>query len=415
MDIMTLNNLCEEYWWGIDNTFNKSINKYTMNSKKQNEEKMDFLIDSLISLIRAYPSTEEKRIEWKKEGSDLLDNLIQDTDEFKLGVIDHEMKEDFINSTRMFVKEGKKFDKAMKIEDIGQAMRNVWIVNLIQKSIGHKIEFNRGIFGYSMLYPYTDNYLDDSTISLKDKKEFNSRFRKRLEGKRVEVESHHEKQVYDLVSNIEELYSREKYPKVYEALLSIHSAQEKSLIQQREQTIPYEKNILGISIEKGGTSVMADGYLIYGDMTGDELDFVYKYGFLLQICDDLQDIEDDLANNHNTILTQLAGNYPLDTVVNKLINFTVKLIDEAKCFVCENHKDVRELIKNNCITMILIAIVKNKKYFTKGYIKDVEDHLLISSKYINSMNKNMSKKFRKLKASYNGVAVEDIICELFIY
>lgn len=415
MNIQILNKFCEEHWWNSDNSFNRSINSYTEEAKNSNEVKINLLIDSLINLIKKFPATEEAKVEWRKEGNKLLDDLIKGTDEFKLGVIDESMKNDFINSTRMFVKESKKFDKDMKIQDIGQAMRNVWIVNLIQKAIGYNIEFNKGIFGYSMLYPYTDNYLDNKDISLEEKREFNDRFRKRLEGKAIEGKNKHERQVYDLVSNIEELYSREKYPKVFEALLNIHKAQGESLLQQEKKALPYENNILGISIEKGGTSVLADGYLIYGDMTDEEVDFVYKYGFLLQLCDDIQDIEDDLANNHSTIMTQLSGKYPLDIITNKLINFTIKLIDEAKCFVCENHMELRNLIKNNCITMILIAIIKNKKYFSKEYIQNIEEYLIISSKYIRAMDKNMKKKFRKLKESYSGVSVEDIICELFIY
>lgn len=414
MLVKELSGKCEEYWWNTGGELSKEINKYNATSKKKNEENIEYMVETLIKLIKDFPNSQDQRNNWRKKGDELLDSLMFKVEEFKLGLIDKDMKDEFIESTRRFVRESKKFDNDINLADIGQAMRNVWIVNLLQKAFGHKIEFNKGIFGYSMLYPYTDNYLDNKEISLDIKKRFNDNFKKVLIGENIQGETDYEEKVYDLVKKIEELYPRENYSKVYDSLLYIHEAQVKSLSQQSEANIPYENNILGISIEKGGTSVLADGYLIYGDLTAEEMEFTYNYGFLLQLCDDIQDIEEDLKNGHNTIMTQLAGKNYLDSIVNKLINYTINLIDEANCFVGKNHLELKKLIKNNCISMILIAVIKNKKYFSKEYIESLEEYLLMSSKYIGKMDKKIGRKFNKLKESYNGVKIEDIIIELLV-
>jgi hypothetical protein len=60
----------------------------------------------------------------------------------------------------------------------------------------------------------------------------------------------------------------------------------------------YEKDILAMSIEKGGSSVLADAYLINGTLTEKEATFFFGYGVLLQICDDLQDGKKDLQEQH---------------------------------------------------------------------------------------------------------------------
>ena len=62
------------------------------------------------------------------------------------------------------------------------------------------------IFAYSMLYPYTDNYLDDPSTSLAAKLEFSGRFRQRLEGYAIAALNEQEATIWRLVEIIEEEY-----------------------------------------------------------------------------------------------------------------------------------------------------------------------------------------------------------------
>ena len=148
---------------------------------------------------------------------------------FKLGIIDKDMKDKFIKATKEFISSSKKFDKNLSYEDIGQAMRNLWIVNMLQQAFGEEIKFTNAIFGYSMLYPYTDNYLDSIEVNKDKKIEFNNRFTKRLGGEKIIANNYHEEQVYRLVQLIEDDFDRENYPEVYRSLKLIHSAQINSL------------------------------------------------------------------------------------------------------------------------------------------------------------------------------------------
>jgi len=288
-------------------------------------------------------------------------------------------------------------------------MRNVWIVSILQKMKDIDISFNMAVFGYSMLYPYTDNYLDNIDISIEEKKEFNDRFYKRLCGEEIEGRNIHEKQVFKLVECIESIFSRNDYPKVFQGLLLIHEGQVKSLSQQEGISNPYERDMLDISIEKGGASVIVDGYLINGNLTKDEEIFTYGYGFLLQLCDDLQDVGIDYENKHMTIMSQLAEKYSLDNIVNKLINLTINVLDDATCFKGENIKELKKLIKDNCILMIIFAVVMNKNYFSKKYVKEISKYLPFTMQYIENMKGNLRKKFENIKKSYHGVALEEII------
>lgn len=389
---------CSELWWKSDKKLNLDIKKYTAEEKKIKENRLDNYIDLIIEKVKNFPKEDDERILWKAEINKIIDDFIySEKDTFKLGILNEEFKENFFDSTKTFIRKAKEFDKNLNYVDIGQAMRNVWIINLLQASFGEKVEFSKAILGYSMLYPYTDNYLDDIKIDINEKKDFNHNLKKKLKGEVIESKNEYEKLVYKLVEYIEKTFERNKYNKLYEALLLIHEGQIKSLNQQEYISVPYENNILEISIEKGGSSVLVDGFLTKGKLNKDEISFCIFYGFLLQLADDLQDVKIDIANNHTTIMSQLASRYKLDTIANKLINFTLTVLNDSTCFKGRNIMELKELIKINCIMLILFSVILSKEFFSIEYIKSIEQYLPFSIKYIEKIKYKLRKKVRKLK------------------
>lgn len=386
-------NELKEKWWISSNSFKLTSEKTNYFQKKKKEKQFDVVIDKICDYINSMPKEKHKRDEWEKKGETLLNEFIEKNPVFKFQGIEDNIKEGISKSTKDFIKAAKDFDEELAVEDIGQAMRNVWIINMLQAIFQDDIKFSRAIFGYSMLYPYTDNFLDNTKISKDEKREFNNRFSIRLKGEKVLGKDSYEEKVYKLVGNIEEVFPRIEFPKVYESLLKIQEGQIKSLMQQERITIPYDTDIMNISLEKGGDSVLVDGYLVRGNLTKEEDEFCLGYGFLLQIADDLQDVKEDLKNSHMTIMSQLAGRYDLDPLANKLINFTLDFMDNHNCL--KNKKDLGELIKNNCIMLILFSVVLSKEYFSDKYVKKVEGYLPFTIEYIETLKGKLSKKINR--------------------
>src|SRR5690554_6629817 len=95
--------------------------------------------------------------------------------------------------------------------------------------MGISLEITPSVFAYSMIYPYSDNLLDDPNISGAEKQEFSRRFNRRLHGEKVESESETESQLFRLVGMIEDQFPRNEFPKVYESLYAIQQGQTHSL------------------------------------------------------------------------------------------------------------------------------------------------------------------------------------------
>lgn len=390
-------NLIRDKWWDSSSYLKLNKKKINYSEKKVRETRFDNLIDKLINQICKFDINEDTKI-WNKQLNQIINKFTENSYIFDID-FENILRKNFFEITKIFIEKAKNFDEDIDMNDIGQAMRNVWIINIIQAIKEEKIELSNAVFSYSMLYPYTDNYLDNTDVGINDKIEFNSRLYRRLQGYNICFNNECEQKVYKLIEDIEEVFSREKYPKVYNSLMQIQNGQVLSLNQQDEITIPYERDILGISIKKGGASVLVDGYLVNGELSSEEIKFCVGYGVLLQIADDLQDVREDLSNEHVTIMSQLAGNYKLDCIVNKLINFTIKVVDD---FVMqrENQK-LKNLIKDNCIMLILFSTVLSKEFFSKEYIKEKEEYLPFTIKYIENLKMNLKKKFKKINNMKN--------------
>jgi hypothetical protein len=156
-------------------------------------------------------------------------------------------------------REARHPDRAISAADIFQACRNAWTACALQALMGrHPMRLTPSIFAYSMLYPYTDNYLDDPSTSLSAKLSFSGRFHQRLEGLAITAINEQEATIWRLVEIIEQEYPRNAWPEVHARLLAIHEAQENSVRMLRFDSSPENVDILRLSFEKGGTSVAAD-------------------------------------------------------------------------------------------------------------------------------------------------------------
>ena len=121
-----------------------------------------------------------------------------------------------------------------------------------------------------------DNLLDDPAVDPGAKRAFNQRFGWRLGGRRVGASSAAEAAPFRMVERIEEEFPRREYGDVYESLLAIHRGQVLSLRQQAAPALTHAE-LLAISCEKGGSSVLADLYLVRGTPGPEEERFAFGW------------------------------------------------------------------------------------------------------------------------------------------
>jgi hypothetical protein len=297
------------------------------------------------------------------------------------------------------MKRAKDLDPDIERESLFQALRNVWTMHSMQMYLDKPVELTDSVFAYSMLYPLTDNYLDNPDISHQDKTEFNKRFREKIRTGKGEPQTENESKIFNMIDLIEGDWHRDKYPKVYEALMAILDGQQLSLRQQG-LTCLYDQDLLFLTFYKGGASVLADAYLIAGDLNTSQEEFSFMYGVILQLADDLQDIDVDLKDNHMTMMnTQVKMTY-LDSMINKYLNMIDVFFRDYYELTTKEQIALKELSSESIQLLIFEAAMKSKKYISKDMYKYVKAGSHFSPKTYKKVERDFDKQLHVILNAY---------------
>jgi hypothetical protein len=271
-------------------------------------------------------------------------------------------------------REARRFDPDLSRSGILQATRNAWTACGLQPLLGAAMGLTPAIFGYSLIYPYSDNFLDQKDITLREKQRFAERFGRRLRGSLLPSANAHEASLWQLVSLIERQFPRPLYPAVYASLLAIHRAQGESIAQMDAGDGFDDDELLRITCSKGGTSVLADAYLVRGSLTALQAEFTFAWGVLLQLGDDLQDIGEDLQRGSLTAFTRaVRAGTPLDTLVAQLLNFSDIVFARLDALP---HGDAffKDLLRMSWRSLILMAVAQYCAFFSAEFAAGLEAH-----------------------------------------
>jgi hypothetical protein len=300
-----------------------------------------------------------------------------------------------LEATHQFLRQTKAFAPAITDRSLFQAARNVWIVQGLQLLMDAPIALSPAIFAYSMLYPWTDNYLDNAEVGREAKAAFGNWLALRLAGAKAPPLDAHAEEVGRLVGMIERAYPRPEFPEVYFSLQLIHQAQMRSLEQQDAARTWDEEALLNLSIAKGGTSVLADACLVRGWLTNDEAEFMVAYGALLQLMDDLQDLRDDLAGGHTTVFTRQAALGQLDHLTVRLWAFTRQVLWGFSGFASKRCCAFKRLVQDNLRLLLLQSFARNREFYSPRFVSVLEAVSPVRFAYLARQEKSLAHRYAR--------------------
>ena len=308
------------------------------------------------------------------------------------------LTDDFLPAGTKLAQWSKQFDASLSTADIMQACRNTWTACGLQALLGERIGLTPAILGYSLLYPYSDNFLDRADISREAKLQFSKRFLARLRGEQFAAANARETSLWALVKLIEQQYPRAGFPDVYACLLAIHRAQEESIAQVRNGNAGVESDVLRMSCAKGGSSVLADACLARGWMSEEESRFSFAWGVLLQLGDDLQDLREDIERGSVTLFTHAAAlGVPLDALVMQLLSFSDRVANQMDELNedTEAHGDtevLKKLMRMSWRSLIVGAVANAHQYFSPAFVVEAERSSPFRFQFLRSRHARLTSK-----------------------
>jgi hypothetical protein len=373
-------------------------------AKLEREHRADQHVEAVERMLRRWPASPVKREAWRQELLQLMRRVAREHLECDTAGLNQLFSAEGLEATRQFLREAKAFAPTITDQSLFQALRNVWVTHSVQLLLHASVTLSPAVFAYSMLYPWTDNLLDDPRLGPEAKIAFGDWLRLRLAGETAPPDIHCE-QVGALVGKIEQLYPRAEFPEVYLSLQAIHQAQMRSLHQQDTARAWDERALLDLSIAKGGTSVLADACLVRGWLTDDEAEFMFAYGVVLQLMDDVQDLHDDLINGHMTIFTRQAKLGALDGVTRRLWAFARKVLGTRS-------GSIMDLIQDNLKFLLLQAVARSREYYTAAFVSELEDSSPVRFCYLARQEKTLAGRYSKVRASIRRKRRLDSVFEM---
>ena len=302
------------------------------------------------------------------------------------------LTDDFLPVGTKLARWARRFDESLSMADIIQACRNAWTACGLQPLLGARVELTPSILGYSLLYPYTDNFLDRPDVPAEAKRRFSERFRERLRGERISAQNSHEAALWALVELIEGQYARAYHPQVFDCLLAIHRAQEDSVAQLTGGDPCTNPDVLRMSCAKGGSSVLADACLAHGWLSEQESRFSFAWGVLLQLGDDLQDVREDLQCGSTTLFSRAAAQgTPLDTLATQLLSFS-ESVGTRMDDLPHGTPMLKDLLRMSWRSLIVGAVADSHAYFTPEFLEETEHSSPFRFEFLRARRKRLASR-----------------------
>jgi hypothetical protein len=345
--------------------------RYAMKEQHKRECAYDEALQAVEREVRRAPRTKAERMGAQHRITEAFAQFSASA----LGLENEAVKlltDDFLPAGTKFARWARRFDASLSMAEIVQACRSAWTACGLQALLGDPTGITPSILGYSLLYPYSDNYLDRDDVSAEAKRRFSERFRERLRGKRISAIDNREAALWALVELIEGQYSRRGYPQIFDCLLAIHQAQEASIAQLGNCVPCCDAEVLRITCAKGGTSVLADACLAHGWLDEKESRFSFEWGVLLQLGDDLQDVREDLLRGSVTLFTRAAMlGLPLDALVIQLLNFSER-VAAGMDNLPNAAGTLKNLLRTSWRSLIVGAVANSPEFFSAGFLGEAE-------------------------------------------
>ena len=352
------------------------------------------LIDRLATEIPRYPEAPAEREPWRERLRERVSRFGAERLGWPAGYRQLFFADAFLDATARFSREARAFDPTIGAEELMQALRNVWILNSLQMLLDLEVRFTPAAFAYSMLYPCTDNLLDDPDLPAADKRALNRRIGRWLAGDTPAAQDDNQRRIRRLLERIAGQYPRAAYPEVWCSLRAIHAGQIDSLRQQSEPLGP--DRLLAISVAKGGASVLADGYLVTGRLAPAEADFCFGYGVFLQLLDDLQDARADRRAGHATLFS--TAEPPLDRLAGRLHRFMRRVVEGNDRFGGPRYAARRDLILRNCTTLLVGAVAEEPRLFSRPFRRALERRWPFSLAALRRLRRRADRRLRRAAA-----------------
>ena len=379
------------------------------------EEQLEYeglMTENLLSIRASFAQasrSKEELVDLLRSHIPVLQWVAQQLFELEDGEFEFLIHSGFLETSLAFVEEANSLDSKVEKSYLIQALPNIWVMNLLQVMFSQAVHLSSAMTAYSLLYPYTDNYLDDPSSNDLDKRRFNGRLRQILEGGVVAPNSSQEETIFNLVSKVFESYPEDQRNLTRAGLQAIHRAQMRSFtIQTGRQEVRLE-DITNISIEKGGVSVLVNGCLVNPNLERSTAESLFGYGAFLQFQDDLLDCDQDLKSGIQTVFSTNGDYRTMDRQAIRLLNLGDFLFGENQLFGVALPRSITKILTRSAELIPIAGVALAPDRFSDNLLDHLEERFPVRFGFLREQRNELQDAMPKISSRLEEFSTEELL------
>jgi len=152
------------------------------------------------------------------------------------------------------------------------------------------------------------------------------------------------------------------------------------------------QKITAMTFEKGGTSVLADGFLAAGELTLEEMEIIFNYGAFAQLMDDQEDIRNDIKSGAVTFFSEAARIGNVDEVLQRVFYFAHKVLKGLDQFTNAKAQPLKQMSMKGIDLLLIDAALRMESYYSKKYLQELEGYFPFRFEYLKRVRKEIQRK-----------------------
>jgi hypothetical protein len=396
-------------WWDCPVELPPSSRLYSPDEQIEREHITKEILNTFNSELRRSRGSEQELVDFVRRSAPLLRLYFQQLFDFDDRQLDTLDELGFIDTGLSFVRNAVQIDNEIERKYILQALPNVWIMNLVQLIFQKSILLTNAMSAYSLLYPYTDNLLDDPGIREDEKRVFNHRLEQTINGGQLTAINDHERAVFSLVDCVLSSYDGDHEKLIRAGLQAIHGAQKRSLELQFGGGSKDGQDTLGISIEKGGVSVVVNGCMISDAVDQHQADFLFGYGSFLQFQDDLLDVNSDANAGIDTVFSQTSPKNNLDDQALRLFQYGKRIFEGNGFRSVPIPSVVRSIMQRTAELIPVSAVALAPERFSQEFSYSLAGRFPVRFEFLRRERIGFDNALPKLTARLDAYSTQELV------
>lgn len=129
-----------------------------------------------------------------------------------------------------------------------------------------------------------------------------------------------------------------------------------------------------------------------GSLSREEAQFVFAWGVLLQLADDLQDVRQDCQDGMLTVFSEAAGRQPLDELTSRASHFAQRVMHRMHRLAGPDSRALKDLIERSSRSLLVRAAGEAPDLYTADYLAALETYSPFRFAFLNDRRKHLARR-----------------------